>query len=257
MTAATKPKVAFFDFTGCEGCQLTVIDALQTHADLLKAVEIVQFREAMSERGEDYQIAFVEGSCSRTGDEARLKAIREQAQIVVALGACAHLGGVNALRNWQSSEDVRRYVYGQGGKFHDSHQALPIEAIIQVDCVIPGCPIDRKEFIKAVKALLQGRLPQLPDYPVCAECKLNENECLLMRGLACLGSVTRAGCGAICPSFGVGCEACRGFVSDPNFGWLKATAVEHGLGDDSLEAASRLFLSHELMKSEGERYGQH
>ena len=257
MTVSTKPKVAFFDFTGCEGCQLTVIDALQTHADLLSAVEIVQFREAMSERDEDYQIAFIEGSCSRTSDEARLKAIREQAQIVVALGACAHLGGVNALRNWQSSDDVRRYVYGQGGKLYDNHKVLPIEAIIRIECFIPGCPIDRNEFVNALKALLQHRLPRLPDYPVCAECKLNENECLFMRGIPCLGSVTRAGCGAICPSFGACCEGCRGLVSDPNIGWLRAVAVEHGLREGGFEAASRLFLSHELMESEGDRHGKH
>jgi len=256
-SVSPKPKVAFFDFTGCEGCQLTVIDALQTHPDLLAAVEIVQFREAMSERGENYQIAFIEGSCSRASDEARLKAIRAQAQIVVALGACAHLGGVNALRNWQSSEEVRRYVYGQGGKHYDSHRALPIEAVIPVECVIPGCPIDRHEFIEAVKALLQGRLPSLPDYPVCVECKLHENGCLFLGGIACLGSVTRAGCGAICPSFGAGCEGCRGLVSDPNLEWLRAAAVRHELKEDSLDAASRLFLSHKLVESEVNRHGKH
>mgnify|MGYP000082084761 CR=1 FL=1 len=99
MSANGKPKIAFFDFTSCEGCQLTVVDSLQTHVELLDAVEIVQFREAMTERGEDYIIAFIEGSCVRKSDEDRLKKIREQAVFVVALGACAHLGGVNAIRN--------------------------------------------------------------------------------------------------------------------------------------------------------------
>ena len=257
MTASTKPKIALFDFTGCEGCQLTVIDALQTHADLLNAVEIVQFREAMSEREEDYQIAFIEGSCSRARDEARLKAIRDQAEIVVALGACAHLGGVNALRNWQSADQVCKYVYGQGGKLHDSHRALPISDVVHVDCVIPGCPINCDEFVNVVKALLQNRMPRLPDVPLCAECKLIENECLFVQGVPCLGPVTRAGCGAICPSFGVGCEGCHGLVSDPNLNWLRAAAAEHGLNEGSLEAASRLFLTHVLMESEGERNGRH
>jgi coenzyme F420-reducing hydrogenase gamma subunit len=255
MTASIKPKIAFFDFTGCEGCQLTVIDALQTHPDLLGAVEIVQFREAMSEKGEDYQIAFVEGSCARTADEERLRAIRAQAQIVVALGACAHLGGVNALRNRQSLDEVRQYVYGPGGRNYDVHKALPISAVIEVDCAIPGCPIDRREFLSAVKALLLGRLPRLPDYPVCAECKLVENACLFVRGIPCLGSVTRAGCGAICPGYGVGCEGCRGLVPDPNLEWLRAAAREHGVSDEGLDAASRLFLSHELVESELEKVG--
>ncbi len=250
MTVSAKPRVAFFDFSGCEGCQLTVIDALQTHADLLSTIEIVQFREAMSERGENYEIAFVEGSCTRAGDEARLKAIRAQARIVVALGACAHLGGVNALRNWQSVDEVRRYVYGPGGKLHESHEALPIEAVIQVDAVIPGCPIDRQEFVSALKALLLGRLPRLSDQPVCTECKLSENECLFRLGIPCLGAITTAGCGAICPAYGVGCEGCRGLVPDPNLEWLRAAATEHGISEPALDAATRLFLSHRLMKSE-------
>lgn len=256
MTASVKPKIAFFDFSGCEGCQLTVIDALQTHAELLNAVEIVQFREAMSERSDDYEIAFVEGSYTRAGDAARLKAIRAQARIVVALGACAHLGGVNGLRNWQSTEEARRYVYGPGGKLFDSDKALPIEAVIQVDCAIPGCPIDRREFVSAVKALLQGRLPRLSDQPVCAECKLNENECLFRLGIPCLGAVTTAGCGAICPAYGVGCEGCRGLIPNPNLEWLRAAAMELGISEHRFEAASRLFLSHALMESEVDSHGK-
>ena len=103
-----KPKVAFFDFASCEGCQLTVVDSLQTHIELLEAVEITQWREAMTEKGEDYLVAFVEGSCTREEDETRLKQIREQAGIVVALGACAHTAGVNALKNLQPSLLDRR-----------------------------------------------------------------------------------------------------------------------------------------------------
>ncbi|MDQ1300392.1 MAG: sulfhydrogenase subunit delta [Chloroflexota bacterium] len=115
-----KPKVAFFDFTSCEGCQLTVVDSLQTHVDLLDAVEIVQFREAMTEKGEDYLVAFVEGSISRESDEARLKQIRERAAVLVALGACAHLGGVNAIRNAMPLQDVREYVYGDKADWYET-----------------------------------------------------------------------------------------------------------------------------------------
>ena len=121
MSKNRKPKVAFFDFAGCEGCQLTVIDSLQNDIDLLDAVDIVEFREAMSEKGGDYQIAFVEGACTRPEDEDRLKTIRSQAQIVFALGACAHLGGVSALRNWQAAHDVKKYVYGEMGQFFSSY----------------------------------------------------------------------------------------------------------------------------------------
>ena len=137
MASNGKPKIAFFDFACCEGCQLTVIDALQTHLELVEAVEIVQWREAMTEKGEDYQIAFIEGSCTRAEDEERLKQIREQADIVVALGACAHIAGVNALKNLQPSlQDVREYVYGDKWEWYDSYPARPISAVIEVDAVI-------------------------------------------------------------------------------------------------------------------------
>ncbi len=257
MNTSVKPRIAFFDFTGCEGCQLTVIDALQTHSDLLNAVEIVQFREAMSERDENYQIAFVEGSNSRAGDESRLLAIRERAEIVVALGACAHLGGVNAIRNRQSTGEVQRYVYSQFANLRESHKALPIQEVIAVDCVVPGCPIDRDEFIRTVKALLQGHLPQLPEYPVCVECRLAENECLFLRGISCLGPVTRAGCGTICPGFGAACAGCRGLVPNANLAWLRVAAAEHGHQQGAVDEISKLFLSHALMSNEGESYGQH
>ena len=166
----SKPKVAFFDFTSCEGCQLTVVDSLQTHLDLLDAIEIVQFREAMSEKGDDYQIAFIEGSCTRKSDEDRLMRIREQAEIVVALGACAHLGGVNALRNRQSLDEISAYVYGDSRDWTEAVPyrrqqvnedlgrvtplAQPIEAIVRVDAILPGCPIDREEFVRVTKQLL-------------------------------------------------------------------------------------------------------
>jgi sulfhydrogenase subunit delta len=240
------PKIAFFDFTGCEGCQLTAIDSLQTHLELLDAVEIVQFREAMSEKGQDYQIAFVEGACSRPGDETRLQEIRKQAEFVIALGACAHLGGVNALRNWQSQDRVRNIVYGEMGKTYKISQARPTEAVIPIDGFVPGCPIDREEFIRVVKALVQKRPLRIPDYPVCIECRLKENVCVLMQGKSCLGPITRAGCGAICPSFGSGCDGCRGMISNPNIGGLKIAFTEHGLNETVLMEKMKLFQSYQI-----------
>src|SRR5688572_9986493 len=116
-----KPKVAFFEFTSCEGCQLAVIDTLQLYPELLDAVEIVQFREAMSERSEDYEIAFIEGSCSRPSDEEKIRVIRARARLVVTIGACAHLGGINAIRNRQEISEVRTYVYGKQAEWFDTY----------------------------------------------------------------------------------------------------------------------------------------
>ncbi|MBN1953544.1 MAG: NADH:ubiquinone oxidoreductase [Anaerolineae bacterium] len=243
-----KPKVAFFDFACCEGCQLTVIDSLQTHLDLLDAIEIVQFREAMSEKGENYQIAFIEGSCTRQEDEERLHKIRDQADIVVALGACAHLGGINALKNLHPLEDVRKWVYGDKAAWYDTYPARPIGAVIEVDAFIPGCPIDREEFVRVVKALLLGTKPPIPDYPVCVECKLKENVCLFDLGKICLGPVTRAGCNAICPSYGAACEGCRGLIPNPNENAMKDVLAKAGLTVEEIMSRFTMFNTYQLQE---------
>lgn len=247
-----KPKVAFFEFTSCEGCQLTVLDTLQRHPELLEVIEIVQFREAMTERSDDYQIAFIEGSCTRPSDEERIREIRKQAQIVIAVGACAHLGGINAIRNRMALDDVRKYVYGEKKDWFETYPARPLSAVIKVDAVIPGCPIDRDEFAMAVTHLLQGRMPAIPDYPLCIECKLTENVCMFLRGQTCLGPITRAGCDAICPSCGQGCEGCRGLVPSPNLGSIKEALRERGMTEAQITAKLSLFLTYQTMAMEGE-----
>ncbi|HRL12343.1 MAG TPA: hypothetical protein PKX07_10730 [Aggregatilineales bacterium] len=245
---SAKPRVAFFEFTSCEGCQLTVVDTLQTHPELLDVIDIVQFREAMSEKSDDYQIAFIEGSCSRPSDEARIKAIREQADIVVALGACAHLGGINAIRNRAPLQQVREAVYGDKAEWFETYPARPISAVIDVDAVIPGCPIDRNEFVMAVTHLLQGRMPHLPDYPLCIECKLKENVCLFERGGTCLGPITLAGCDAVCPSYGYGCEGCRGLIPKPNLDAYRAVLREHGLTDEDIDMRLSMYMTYQMME---------
>lgn len=246
MSQNGRPKVAFFDFTCCEGCQLTVVDSLQDHPELLDAVEIVQWREAISERGEDYLVAFIEGSCTRESDEARLKQIRERAAVVVALGACAHLAGVNALKALHPLDDVRQYVYGDKSGWYDTYDARPIDAVIPVDFAIPGCPIDRDEFINVVKALLQGKKPPIPDYPVCVECKLKENVCLFTRGKVCMGPVARAGCKAICPTYGQSCEACRGFISNPNDTSMREVLAQHGMTVEDITSMYTMFSTYQV-----------
>ena len=246
----SKPKVAFFDFASCEGCQLTVVDGLQTYPELLGAVEIVNFREASSRREDDYLIAFIEGSITREEDEPRLKKIREQAAILVALGACAHTGCVNALKNLQPLDDVRKYVYGDKAEWYPTYAARPVSAVVQVDAVIPGCPIDRDEFVKVVKAVLVGKKPPVPDYPVCVECKLKGNVCMYHIGKTCIGPVTRAGCGAICPTYGDGCEGCRGFIPNPNENAMKDVLDEAGLTVDEVMGQFTMFNAYTVSEKE-------
>ncbi len=240
-----KPTIAFFDFTSCEGCQLTVIDSLQTYPELLEIVEIVEFREAMSERSDAYDVAFIEGSCTRESDEARLIDIRERAGFVIALGSCAHLGGVNAIRNMQDLDTVREYVYGEHKYLFETYEPRAIEKVVKVDGVIPGCPIDGQEFIRVVKGLLQGRILTPPTYPVCMECKLNETVCLYQRGQVCLGPIIMAGCNAVCTSYGNSCIGCRGLIPDANVPAMREVMAEHGVEEYEIESKLSLFLTNQ------------
>jgi sulfhydrogenase subunit delta len=227
-----KPKVAFFDFAGCEGDQLQIANLEEELLALLGQVEVVTFREVMKEQSDKYDIAFIEGSCTRLQDEDRLKQIRKNAKIVVAIGSCATIGGINSLKNYQDLEDVRRNVYGDKAKLFDTYAARPIDAVIPVDAYVHGCPITREEFLSVVKSLLLGKKPEIPNYPVCVECKKNENVCAFERGEFCVGPVTRAGCNSCCVNEGTKCWGCRGLVDNPNENSQKEVLIKYGLTVD-------------------------
>ena len=236
-----KPKISFHDFTCCEGCQLQVLNCEDELLDILGAVEIVQFREAIDDRREDYDIAFIEGAFSRESDRSRLERIRRNAKIVVALGACATTGGLNVLKNYRGIEQSMGTVYGDKAAWYETAPVQPIDAVIKVDYKIHGCPIPKGEFLEVVKSLLAGRKPQIPDYPVCVECKLRENICLYHKGQYCMGVVARAGCNAWCPSYGGRCYACRGLISDSNNKAAKDILDEFGLTLEQIMTEFRLF----------------
>jgi sulfhydrogenase subunit delta len=210
-----KIKVGFFDFSCCEGCQLNVLNCENELLDLLDKIEIVNFREAMTEASDDYDIAFVEGSITRESDIPRLEKIRSNAKILIALGSCAAIGGVNSIKNNFEISDVQTEVYGDKNDLFETAVARPIDQVVKVDFKIYGCPIHRDEFISIVKSLLAGQDPFIPDYAVCVECKMNENVCAFDKGLTCLGPVVRAGCDARCPSQGNYCVGCRGLLDSP------------------------------------------
>ena len=236
-----KPRVAFFSFTCCEGCQLIVLTIEEQLLELVKLIDIVSFREAMSEKSEDYDIAFVEGSITRTSEIEQVKAIRDTAKIVIALGACATIGGINCLKNQFEMNKVKDIVYGDMADKFDTIPARPIEAVIKVDYRIHGCPIDKDEFVEVTKAILQEKKPRIPDYPVCVECQMKENVCLFEKGMICLGPITRAGCKAICPTYNDGCVGCRGLIDDPNLSSHKNLLTEHGLTIDNAISKYMLF----------------
>ena len=240
----TKVKIALFDFTSCEGCQLNKLNLENHILDLLEYVEIVEFREAMDNRADSYDIAFIEGSISTPTCVERIHDIRRRAKILVALGSCASIGGINAMKNLQPIEDVREIVYGEDKYLFPTLPAMPVSAIVKVDYEIHGCPMSIPEFLQVFKALVMGKAPIKPDSPVCVECKLRENECLFDRGMVCLGPITRSGCDAICPSFGQFCTGCRGLVPNPNKNAMLDILTDHGLSVQDAEKRLLLFNSY-------------
>lgn len=224
-----KPKIAFFDFASCEGDQLQIVNLEEKLLELLSHVEVVSFREAMKEHSDNYDIAFIEGSCTRQKDEERLKEIRNNAKIVIALGACAAIGGINCLKNHRDQTTVRKEVYGDKWELFDTYPARPIDAVIKTDYKIHGCPINRDEFLNIVKALLMGQKPFVPNYPICVECKANGNVCVFEKGMTCVGPVTRAGCGSVCINEGAVCWGCRGLVDNPNTDSHKEVLAKYNL----------------------------
>ena len=236
-----KPKLGFFDFTGCEGCQLEVINFEIELVELLEQVDIVNFREAMQEKAEDYEIAFIDGAITTESEISRIKKIREKAKILVAMGACACLGGVNCLKNFRPMEENLRIVYGDCAGYYNTIPARPVSAVVDTDYELPGCPMNRDEFLKLAKALLLGKKPQLPSYPVCVECKMAGNVCVFDKGEFCLGPVTRAGCNAICINSGRHCWGCRGLIDDPNVNSEKEILEKHGLTVAGILSQFRIF----------------
>jgi coenzyme F420-reducing hydrogenase gamma subunit len=224
-----KPKIGFFDFTSCEGCQLEVLNFEGELVKLLKLVDIVNFREAMTEKSDDYDIAFIDGAITTEAGINRIKKIRKQAAVLIAMGTCACLGGINCLKNFRTMEENLEIVYGDAAHYYDTIPTRPVDAVVPVDYYLPGCPMNKDEFITLVKALLLNKKARLPNYPVCVECKLAGNICVFEKGETCMGPVTRAGCKAICVTSGRHCWGCRGLVDDPNIDSEKEILQKHGL----------------------------
>lgn len=248
----SKPRVAIFDFACCEGCQLQIVNLEEEILDLIGAVDLVEWREGMSEQSSEYDIAIVEGSITRPEDAARLDVIRSRAKILVALGACATIGGVNKLKNNFDFQDVRRCVYGADADMPHlaTDTVRAIDEVVDVDYKIHGCPVYRKELVYVIRCLLLGKTPEIPEYPVCVECKARGNQCLWETGQVCLGPIILAGCGACCPSSGFRCFGCRGYVDDPNIDAAKDVIERYDLCVEDLKSKMTIFGGQEVTVNE-------
>ena len=244
----SKPRVAIFDFACCEGCQLQVVNLEEEILNLIGAVDVVEWREAMSEQSHEYDIAIIEGSITRQEDEERIDVIRSRAKILIALGACATTGGVNKLKNNFDLDEIKRCVYGRDSLMPhlDTYETKAVDEVVKVDYKIHGCPIDRKEFAYIIKSLLLGKKPEIPVWPVCVECKAKGNACLWDSGQVCLGPIIRAGCGARCPSSGFRCFGCRGYVDNPNVDAAKDVINKYNLTVEDLKKKMILFGSKQV-----------
>ena len=246
-----RPRVAVFELASCAGCQLQILNCEDELVDLLQLVEFAYFKEAMTETSEVYDLALVEGSVTRSSDEEKLRTIRERAKLVGTLGACAFPVGIPGLKNNHDLEEIARHVYGDDAGYFPSIEAKPVDAVIPVDLHIPGCPIDKAEFIRVVTGVLLGLKTPIPGYPVCVECRLKENVCAYDRGEVCLGPITRAGCGAICPSYGSRCFGCRGLADDPNLPSTEDLLQEHGHSHDDVLAEYTLYNGYYALRDGG------
>ncbi len=213
-----KPRLAVFKFASCDGCQLSLLDAEDELLAVAEAVEIAYFPEARTQASEGpYDVGLVEGSVTTGHDVERIKEIRKQCRYLVTIGACATTGGIQALKNWARVDDFINAVYASPEYIQTLSTSTPIGDHVLVDFELRGCPISKNQLVELVTALVLGRKPRVPRHSVCVECKRRGTVCVAVaQGVACLGPVTQAGCGAICPSFNRECFGCYGPKEKPN-----------------------------------------
>ena len=239
-----KPKIGIFGLSGCWGEQIVILNCEDDLLSLVGAVDIVDFLGGSSRNDEEgpLAVAFVEGSVASARQEASLKRVRERSALLVACGTCACFGGISAMDAGSTREEMADVVYGAGHPAYDIAPHRPLSDVVKVDAAIPGCPMEKDEFLRAVTALLNGDLPQAIAYPVCTDCKWREQECLLVaRGIACAGPVTAAGCGARCPGFNVPCIGCRGPVDEANFASMTAILEQTAVTPEHVRRRLRTF----------------
>jgi sulfhydrogenase subunit delta len=240
---AARPRLAVFKFASCDGCQLTLLDCEDELLDVAARVEIANFPEASRAIAKaPYDIALVEGSITTPHDAERIREVRKQSRFLVAIGACATAGGIQALRNGRDLREMVGAVYPTPEYVNALDTSTPIAQHVRVDLELRGCPIAKGQLLETISALLAGRRPNLATGSVCAECKSRGTICVAVaRGTPCLGPVTQAGCGALCPSYLRGCYGCFGPMESPNTDALRRGWEALGVARDDVVRAFRTF----------------
>jgi coenzyme F420-reducing hydrogenase gamma subunit len=239
-----KPTVGLFGLTGCAGEQLVILDCEDQLLDLVGALDIRDFLMASSANDADCELdlALVEGAVLSKRDEEKLMRIRQRSKALMAVGTCAVWGGVAAMDRVTDRAKLLWDIYGEQGVQYDSLPARALHEVVKVDLNLSGCPIEKEQFLLAVSNLLNGDPPILPEYPVCAECRMREYNCLLIeKGQVCCGPLTLAGCGARCPGLGIPCVGCRGPADDANVASALTMFGEKGIPREAIAAKLRTF----------------
>ena len=240
----SKPRVGIFGLTGCAGDQLQILNCEERLLELVRDLDIVDWVMAKTDNDHEcaLDIAFVEGVVATDRDLDALKVVRKRAGFLVALGTCAVWGGLPAMRNNLPREVLGREAGDGGAEFPDVDEARPAADFVPFDFLLPGCPIERGEFLALVRAVLAGTTPELPAVPVCWDCKTRELSCrVILYDEVCCGAMTRGGCGARCPGHGVACAGCRGPVEEPNYDANVVMFADRGLSWQDIAARMRIF----------------
>jgi coenzyme F420-reducing hydrogenase gamma subunit len=238
-----KPKLAIWKFASCDGCQLSLLDCEDELLAVADSVTIANFAEGTRAvvRG-PYDVSLVEGSITTPHDVERIKKVRESSRFLVTIGACATSGGIQALRNFTQVAEYTRLVYPNPHHISTLAKSSPVADYVQVDFELVGCPINKYHLLEVLTAFLNGRRPEIQTSSVCNECKLRGTVCVLSgQGIPCLGPVTRAGCGALCPAYNRGCYGCFGPKERANTAALAEEWRQLGIAEPEIVQAFRTF----------------
>jgi len=238
-----RPSLAIWKFASCDGCQLSILDCEDELLPLAGEIEIRHFLEAgRSEPDGTYDLSIVEGSVTTPEDLERIRDIRSRSRRLVTIGACATAGGIQALRNFADVDGFLSLVYARPDYISTLRNSTPASAHVQVDFELQGCPPNKHQVLEVISAYLNERRPAIESYSVCVECKRRGNVCVMVaHGTPCLGPVTHAGCGALCPSYDRGCYGCFGPMESPNPDSLGEWLRQHGVPERDLVRMYRTF----------------
>ena len=257
MRRKRKPKLAVWKFASCDGCQLSLLNCEDELLALADCVEIAYFLEASRAvvKG-PYDLSLVEGSITTPHDAERIKQVRRASKKLVTIGACATAGGIQALRNFKDVKEFTRIVYATPDYISTLDKSTAIADNVYVDFELQGCPINKSQLLEVISAMLHGRKPNTPAHSVCVECKLRGNVCVMVaHGTPCLGPVTHAGCGAICPSYNRGCYGCFGPMETPNTASLSRWWSNLGVKEGEIMRVFRGFNAYaEPFRKESEKH---